>query len=274
MTLLWSCEAETTLKRLSELKSWSAQLQKKRLLDSQGTGWCSESEFAASRCERKCLEEDWAMEGNIFDHAKDFSDSRNEDVHSDIGQSSCHSVKLIFVSILSRWKFARAQSRSCLYWDSLASRPSKPPFRKTGHQQHITSWGFKEIAWGWWNPHCRQCIVDTTVSTIIVMIAHHTTTNMTTMITMIIWWRPGLPLVGELHPRGVVGQNWGQEQTYSQTSGDQVVIYVGKEWHQRWVRLLVCKKAVILHSHFSGFWSTKASNSVFLSGEGVFQCEC
>ena len=55
------------------------------------------------------------MEGNIFDHAKDFSDSRNEDVHSDIGQSSCHSVKLVFTSILSRRKPARTQSRSCLY---------------------------------------------------------------------------------------------------------------------------------------------------------------
>ena len=55
MTLLWSFEAETTLKRLSELKSWGAQLQKKRLLHSQGTGWCSESEFAASRCKRMCI---------------------------------------------------------------------------------------------------------------------------------------------------------------------------------------------------------------------------
>ena len=26
--------------------------------------------------------------------------------------------------------------------------------------------------------------------------------------------------MGEVHPRGVVGQNWGQEQTYSKTSGD------------------------------------------------------
>ena len=135
MTLLWSCEAETTLKRLSELKSWGAQLQKKRLLDSQGTGWCSESESAASRCERMCLEEDWAMEGNIFDLAKDFSNSRNEDVHSDIGQSSCHNVKLILISILSRWKPAGAQSRSCLYWDSPVSRPSQSPLSKTG-QHH------------------------------------------------------------------------------------------------------------------------------------------
>ena len=221
--ILWGWNNLEKVIRAEELRGTVA---KKRLLDSQGTGWCSESEFAASRCERMCLEEDWAMEGNIFDHAKDFSDSRNEDVHSDIGQSSCHSVKLIFISILSRWKPAGAQSRSCLYWDSPASRPSKSPFGKTGHQQHITSWGFKEIAWGWWNPHCRQCIVDTTVSTIIVMIAHHTTTNMTTMITMIIWWRPGLSLVGEVHPRGVVGQNWGQEQTYSKTSGDLSPIWL------------------------------------------------
>ena len=180
--ILWGWNNLEKVIRAEELRGTVA---KKRLLDSQGTVWCSESEFAASRCERMCLEEDWAMEGNIFDHAKDFSDSRNEDVHSDIGQSSCHSVKLVFTSILSRRKPARTQSRSCLYWDSPASRPSKSTFGQTGDQQHITPWGFKEIAWGSGckSPASANLLIlgslllavycYTSVSTIIVLVNHH-----------------------------------------------------------------------------------------------------
>ena len=83
--------------------------------------------------------------------------------------------------------------------------------------------------------------------------------------------------MGEVHPRGVVGQNWCQEQTYSQTSGDLSPVPV---WLYTKERSDIRDDFDYLSARKRGCFMLAVSGQqrpktvFFLLGEGAFQCEC